>query len=322
MKKQNNAEKILKKKDAEKETVKINFNYSKILSAAVIIILIYACVWYLTKPDWSVSNTGIINYNIPGVVNYEKNFVEETDNDKIYKIIFESRDTKIYGLLRIPKNNSGKLPGVVILPGAGVSKDGETKTPEALSKMGYITLTIDQRDVGETKKNNKEPYSAGADYERFKNNTEPITYKMIFDVISAHNLMKNFDETDSSKVTIIGISNGGRMAIIAAAIDPGIKTVIGISTAGYAIGNNGNSEDDRIKFYKSIDPDNYISLISPGKVVMIHSKNDPGMPIESAKRTFSSAKEPKEFIEVSCNLHGYCDEMEQHLENELKEIFK
>jgi hypothetical protein len=142
---------------------------------------------------------------------------------------------------------------------------------------------------------------------------------MIFDVIAAYHLMKQFNEVDSSRLAVVGISNGGRMAIIAAGIDPEIKNVVGISTAGYAV--SGSAEDEQVKFYKSFDPDNYIQLISPGKVVMVHSENDPRMPYQLAERTFSKAKEPKKFITISCSEHGYCDEMEPYLEEELKEMF-
>ena len=328
-KKQKTAGKIQGKESKKgKETkksseLKINFNYRKVLGVIIILILIYGAFWYFTKPDFSISDDGIIHYSHSGSVNYEKIPIEETITEKIYKIIFESRGTKIYALLRIPKNQASgsdiKLPGVVILPGAGVSKESETKTPEALSKMGYATLTIDQRDVGETKEHNNETFDPNGDFEKFKNNEEPITYKMIFDVIAAYHLMKQFDEVDSSKVAVIGISNGGRMAIIAAGIDPEINNVIGISAAGYGV--SGSTEDEQNKFFKTVDPDNYIRLISPGKVVMIHSENDPGMPYQLAERTFLKAKEPKKFITVSCSEHGYCDEMEAYLEEELKEIF-
>lgn len=307
-----------KTKKTEKETPKINFNYSKIIAVLIILALIYTGFWYFTKPDWSVSDAGVIKYSGPKTINYEKNLLEETEKEKIYKIIFDSRETKIYGLLRIPKTNDDKLPGVVVLPGASVSKEGEKKTPEAISKMGYITLTIDQRDVGETKENNAEPFNPENDFEKFKNNEEPITYKMVFDVISAYHLMKQFDEVDSSKIAVVGISNGGRLAIIAAGVDSEIKNIIGISTSGY--GYSGSTKDERIKFAKSIDPDNYIGLISPGKVVMIHSENDK-MPIAGAQRTFSKADEPKKFITVSCEVHGYCEEMGPYLAEELKGFF-
>jgi len=309
------------KKDSE---VKIDFNYQKIFAVIIIFILIYIIFWYFTKHAWSVSGDGIISYLHSGSVNYEKIFLEETDTEKIYKIIFESRKTKIYALLRIPtinKSNNAKLPGVVVLPGAGMSKESEKKTPEALSNAGYITLTLDQRDVGETKENNNETFDLGGDFEKFKNKKEPITYKMIFDVIAAYHLIKQFNEVDSSKVAVLGISNGGRNAVIAAAIDPEIKNVMVISTAGYGYDASENTKDEQTKFYKSIDPDSYIQLISPGKVVMIHSENDPGMPLKSAERTFSKAKEPKKFISVSCEIHGYCDEMQAYLEEELEEFF-
>ena len=53
---------------------------------------------------------------------------------------------------------------------------------------------------------------------------------------------------------------------------------------------------------------------------MMHSENDPGMSYKSAEKTFSKAGDPKKFILVSCEKHGYCDEMDVYLEEELKII--
>ncbi len=297
---------------------RIDFHYREVFLVLLAFVLVCCLYYYLTKPDWGISGEGIVYYSPPRYVQYEKIFLNDTDTESVYKIIFESRGAKVYGLLRVPKSDK-KIPGVVILPGAGVSKEGETETPDAISKIGYATLTIDQRDTGETRKYSTDGFDTSKDIGGLKNNKEPVSYKMIFDAVNAYHLMKQFDEIDSSKISLVGISNGGRMAIIAAAIDPEIKGVIGISTAGFGIPQNANTDEGR--FFKSIDPDSYVGGISPRKVVMIHSKNDPVIPFERAEITFSKANEPKEFVTVACENHGYCSEMLPYLKKGLDGFF-
>jgi fermentation-respiration switch protein FrsA (DUF1100 family) len=112
---------------------------------------------------------------------------------------------------------------------------------------------------------------------------------------------------------------GGRYAIIAASIEKRIKGIIGISTAGFHF--NSQTNDQQSIYFRSIDPDNYISDISPRKLFMFHGTNDTMVPIESAIKTFEKAKEPKHFFAANGCSHGYCNEMEKELEEALKDIF-
>ena len=60
------------------------------------------------------------------------------------------------GLLRIPvsgQNSMAKVvrvPGIVLLPGATVTKEREQGLAKYLADLGYATLTLDQRNLGAT----------------------------------------------------------------------------------------------------------------------------------------------------------------------------
>jgi uncharacterized protein len=96
---------------------------------------------------------------------------------------------------------------------------------------------------------------------------------------------------------------GGRIAIVAGAIEPRVAGVMGISTGGYGIMEN----QDYMKniYVRSVDPDNYVSLISPRKLLLLHSKGDSIVNPGIAERTFSHAKEPKKVILDNGQDHGY-----------------
>ena len=76
---------------------------------------------------------------------------------------------------RLPanSNSSSVSPGIVLLPGATISKEAEQGLAVELSKMGYATLTLDQRNLG--------GINTEKDLELFKAGLEPVEYLMVYD---------------------------------------------------------------------------------------------------------------------------------------------
>jgi hypothetical protein len=178
--------------------------------------------------------------------------------------------------------------------------------------MGYASLGIEQRNRGGV--------NPEYDYGLFREGKEPIEYKMVFDALRTVDVLRQDVRIDSTKIVIIGESNGGRFAITAAALDPDIKGVVGISTSGYDTKSQivNIRDETAIRFYRSIDPDTYLGLLPPRKFVMLHSVNDNIISIVLAENTFRKAKEPKRFYSVTTGTHGFSEGMMEPLENELR----
>ena len=204
---------------------------------------------------------------------------------------------------------------MVVLPGAGVTKEMQNRVPEALAELGYASLTIDQRNLG--------GINPESDLELFKKGEEPVEYLMVYDAMMAADVLQDQTRVEDN-IAMLGLSNGGRFAIIATAIDPDIKGVIAISTGGYdtdSIDRNMVADETAYRFYRSIDPDNYLDMIPPRRLVMFHSVNDSIVPYEMAHKTFSKAEEPKAFYGLTGDTHGYSHAAEGYLEKELDLIF-
>lgn len=254
---------------------------------------------------YSVSERGIISYSNRPPVIFTKTLYNKSGNVVTYKIMYKSHDATIYGLLSIPKSDS-KVPAFFLLPGATVTKEGEQSgLGKLLNSMGYATLSIDQRSYGET--GGYVP-DIKEDFGTFLNRGEPVQHKMIYDGLRAFDVLNSLNEIDRNRIYAGGESMGGRFAIIDTAIEPGIRGVLVISSSGYGLPKTGNRNMDR--FLASIDPDNYIGMISPRPIVMIHSENDYIVPISAARRTFSLAGEPKEFFTITKRSHAYVKEMD------------
>ncbi len=302
-----------KLKSAKKQSP-INSKIIIVLGAIFIFVLVLVFFFPQSSEQWRVNNGGVLSYpENRGRVDVAVLKTELGGNYTLETISFSSKDYTVEGLLRIPSSGK-KVPAVVILPGATVHKEGTQTLALLLSNLGYASLGIEQRNLGGV--------DFKYDYELFKEGKEPIEHKMVFDALRAVDVLKQDARIDAEKIAILGESNGGRFAIIAAAIDPGIKGVIGISTSGY--NTEAESADIRdeslIRFYRSIDPDTYLELIPPRRLVMLHSINDSIIPIYLAEDTFRKAKEPKKFYRVETGSHGYSEGMREPLENELRLI--
>jgi len=159
----------------------------------------------------------------------------------------------------------------------------------------------------------------------FLNGEEPTQHKMVYDALSAAEVLRRQPEIDPDRILYLGESNGGRFAIIGCALDKRARGVVAISTCGYGVdalvASARMKDPDVIRFYRSVDPDTYLDEISPRTFVMIHSLNDPVIPYDSAQQTYIKIGEPKSLHVIKAEVHGYNAAMNPFLEAELARIF-
>jgi len=272
--------------------------------------------------DWRVEDDGRLDYLISKP---EFNLSEEKvdGNSSLITVRYASRGAEMAGLLRIPRfsktvsdeeNKKDGIPGIVLLPGATVTKEREQGLAKRLADLGYATITLDQRNLG--------AIDVNADLELFMEGSEPVEHMMVSDALSAAEILRSQLRIDPERIIYAGESNGGRFAIIACALDPAAKGVLAISTCGYgtdaAIASQGVTDRDLIRFYRSVDPETYLSKIAPRPLAMIHSRNDTIIPYRLAEETCARGMQPKSLHTVGCSVHGYCAQMSRAMEEELK----
>ena len=273
--------------------------------------------------DWTVSQEGILEYKV-SMPQYNLSPLADDGNTTLSEVLFQSRDAKIAALLRIPGPDAeadaeaanGRVSGIVLLPGATVSKEREQKLAKDFADLGFASITLDQRNLGAV--------DAKADLEMFLKGEEPTEHKMVYDALAAAEILRSRPGIDPRRIIYAGESNGGRFAIMACAQDPSAKGVLVISTCGYgtdaAIASAGVADKDLVRFYRSIDPETYLSRIAPRPLVMIHSRNDTIIPYQLAEQTYARGMQPKRLHTVECTTHGYCAQMNEAIRVELKSM--
>src|SRR3989344_8349873 len=111
------------------------------IAAAVIlvILIVIGSIFYLghnksgkSAIGWKVSESGVLSFDNSANAGYHLEPYSENEYFTIEKIAYQSKDVQIYGLLVTPYAN-WTLPGMVLLPGAGVSKESELKLASTIA---------------------------------------------------------------------------------------------------------------------------------------------------------------------------------------------
>ncbi len=252
--------------------------------------------------DYEVAG-GAVSYSDRPEPSYHLQLFNRTESAAVYNITFMSRGKDIYGFLSIPYSctESAPCPAFVLLHAQGLRKKAEQRgLGNMLNGMGFITLAIDQRGHGQT---GGQISGMEAELDAFIGGEETVQSMMVYDCLASYDILVSLRQSEPGMVFVSGQSMGGRYAAIAAAIEPGIRGAMLISTAGYGLPSSGFSNID--EFYKYVDPDSYIADISPRKLLMVHGAKDWIIPLEQAERSFGLANEPKKMIVVDERFHGF-----------------
>lgn len=272
--------------------------------------------------SWHLDSAGLLAFGERGQPSWHKTFspvqpVEDTPEYTVEEESYQSFNQTVFALLRVPKNVT-KPPVVIVLPAASINKEADADMAKALCSWGYATVTLDERgNNGKTA--GPSPMDLNSGYTAFVDGGDPVQYKQVYDVLLAYDCIQSMSILDSDNVAVLGESMGGRFAIIAAALEPGIKAAFVVSSGPYGLKGN---DDASTRFIKSIEPANYLSKLPPRKVAFFHFTGDTVIPVAAGKQLFNAASQPKVWHEYNGTVHGlYSDEYAPDLRDELRGVF-
>jgi uncharacterized protein len=295
------------------------------LATLVVILVLVVTALYVSKMNdqtpeitWSVDGSQALSFNNRDIAFPQAILIEDTANYSLEKISYSSYNTKVYGLLRIPKNVTNP-PVVVVLPAATVSKEADSAMANALSSWGYASLTLDERgNGGETKGSSPMDFTTG--YHAYRSGDMPAQYAQIYDVLLGYDYVRSRKDLDGGNISVLGESMGGRFAIVAAGIEPGFKAAFVVSSGPYGIDAGNNTDAQR--FVDSVEPATYVKRLPQRKLVMFHFTNDTIIPIAYGRSLYDNAGQPKAWYQYNGSVHGvYSDIYAPDLHAELRKVF-
>jgi hypothetical protein len=280
----------------------------------ILFIVCAGCAGTPAKSSYSVDKTGTLSVACAPVTTSETVlFTNETYTKS--KIVMHTQSGDVVTYLSVPKQPTA---AIIFVPGAGEKIAGHEERMVRYAKAGIAFLFVDVRgNGGETP---GYPLNPQLDFNRFEKGDWPQYYLTICDLVAAQKVL--FDRL-GVPVYIIGSSNGGRYAAVAAGVDPDFAGYAGISTSDWGILNSALQQGytgDPIRFATSLEPSTYFRKISPRPVWIFHAVNDPIIPFNDGKQLFQDALEPKTFTEFSGE-HGINADVDERIIMQWAQIY-
>lgn len=210
----------------------------------------------ITDKKQNLFNTDIIDV----VPEYEETSVSAVNGLKsiYYKgLPYEGNETKVYAYYGIPEHAEGeKVPGVVLVHGGGgVAYASWVK---AWNERGYAAIAM---DLGGKNPNGQRHEWAGPSQCTYSDLYKPIEdvwmYHAVSDVILANNILRSFDDVDTSKIGISGVSWGGVVTSTTIGVDKRFAFAIPIYGCGHLYESETYFKDTLAAKSRYIDPSAY-----------------------------------------------------------------
>jgi len=260
------------------------------------------------KPEYQVSEDGILSMKVPpGDVS---NTTLETDgNVTVEELTFTNFGGNVSAILIAPEHPK---EGAVWAPGAGVPASGHISHLLEYGREGYAVLVVDVRGNGGN--TSGYPLNIERDYGKFSAGEWPQIYLIVADMMDAERYLH--ERYGQIPIWMIGESNGGRYAAVAAAIDNQSAGYVGISTSGFE--RQGDQyEGSARSFLLSIDPDVMGSRIAPRPSIIFHAPKDPIIPFDSGEKLVKVLGDSAQFFTFN-GTHGFNDEVDTALRDQFQ----
>lgn len=233
---------------------------------------------------------------------------------------YKGKPKNIYAFYASPGTLSGNraadkhLPAVVLVHGGG----GTAFKNWAImwAKKGYAAIAMDLRGNDFNKKHLAggfdEPASGTPYFTITPNLNEQWMYQAIGDVILAHNLVRSFNEVDSNRTALTGISWGGIISCALAGIDARYKAVVPVYGCGYLFYNTAMRADlsklgaaDSATWVKQYDPSQYLGKAKV-PMLFVNGTNDSHFYLDSYAKTYTAVKDRKLSVKIGLkHNHSY-----------------
>jgi dienelactone hydrolase len=221
---------------------------------------------------------------------------------------YQGKPTRVFAYYALPKMEPGKkVPGIVLVHGGGGS--AFVRWVKLWNSRGYAAISMDtcgavsgnasgQEQTGHVRHASGGPAGWGG----FDKVDDPVqdqwTYHAVAAVLRGHSLLRSLPEVDADRVGITGISWGGYLTCIAAAVDNRFAFAIPVYGCGFLgensawLGEFKNMGEARAKKWLELwDPSAYLSQAKM-PFLWVTGSNDFAYPLDSLKKSYHMLKTP------------------------------
>lgn len=220
-------------------------------------------------------------------------------SDGIDSIFFENephegKPTEVFAYMGVPRTDK-PVPAIVLCHGGGGKAFKEWV--QMWMDRGYAAIAFDQsgRDGSDNRHNNAGPDQGEED--KFSSDLEwedLWTYHSVAAAVRAHSLLLNADGVDPDRTCIHGISWGGYLTCITAAVDQRFKCAVPVYGCGHLQHNSAEgwmnafakmTPERRKWWHDRCDPSVYLAkVVMP--MMFVSSTNDMPYPLDILKMSY------------------------------------
>ena len=221
---------------------------------------------------------------------------------------YKGKPTRVFAYYASPatldiKREGETFPAVVLVHGGGGTAFKEWVALWA--RRGYAAIAMDLAGCGPGRERLADGGPGQSDKEKFgaidESPEDQWTYHAVANVILAHSLIRSFNEVDTARTAVTGISWGGYLTCIVAGLDSRFKAAVPVYGCGFLHDNSVWLErfakmtpDQKDKWIRLWDPSMYVgSATMP--VFFVNGTNDFAYPLDSYSKTYGLVKSKRHF---------------------------
>lgn len=238
---------------------------------------------------------------------------------------YRGAPTRVFAYYATPGSLAGdasvdvNLPAVVLVHGGGGTAFREWC--ELWARRGYAAIAMDlagHRPVEglnpHARENRTRLPDGGPDQtddEKFGSvdlaESEQWPYHAVANVMRAHSLIRSFQEVDSDRTAVTGISWGGYLTCIVAGVDDRFRAAVPVYGCGYLHEHSawlsrftGMTDDQRDRWVQLWDPSQYLPRVST-PILFVNGTNDFAYPLDSYMKSYDAVPGTKQLC-VTVNM--------------------
>ena len=145
------------------------------------------------------------------------------------ELMLESREARLAAIVRVPDGHQSPHPGVVLVHGSGrlTARDMLANSADRLVQMGFVVLAYDKRGVGGS---TGEYTSIGSA------NSVRMFDLLATDALAGVAALKARKDVDPKRIGLLGFSQGGWIAPLAASRTSDVAFVVTVSGPAVSVG--------------------------------------------------------------------------------------
>lgn len=230
-------------------------------------------------------------------------------------LAWKGKPTRVFAYYGIPKVPNGKkVPALVLIHGGGGT--AFAYWVQLWVDRGYAAIAMDTCGCvsdGPNEHHLRHEYGGPAGWDNsFNQLDEPIedqwTYHAIADAVLAHSLIRSFEQVDANKIGVTGISWGGYLTCIVAAVDGRFKFAAPVYGCGFL--GDDSRWSDRLKdakmkkWLKLWDPSMYLGDVKM-PMLWVTGTNDFAYPMDSLQKSYRLPKSERTICMTVRMPHGH-----------------